>query len=86
MKPFTLLVAYEVIEFIERLPQKEQLTVRTRFLQIRDFPHNHSDYSEPDSSGRTVQINVYGKFAKYWIDHSDEQVKILDIHRADRRK
>jgi hypothetical protein len=87
MKPFALLVAYEVFEFLERLPRKEQLVVRRRFLQIRDFPHNHSDYSEPDDSGRLLEINIYGRFAiKNWIDHSDQQVKILDIHQADRRK
>ena len=87
MKSFVLLVAYDVFEFIERLPRQEQLTIRRRLLQIRDFPHNHSDYSEPDDSGRQLEINIYDKFAiKYWIDHSDQQVKILDIHPADRRK
>ncbi len=87
MKSFTLLVVYDVFEFLERLPRKEQLTIRKRFLQIRDFPHNHSDYSEPDNTGRPVEINIHGKFAiKYWIDHADQQVKILDIHPADRRK
>ena len=87
MKPFVLLVAYDVLEFLERLPRTEQLIIRKRFLQIRDFPHNNSDYSEPDNSGRQLEINIFGKFAiKYWIDHSDQQVKILDIHPADRRK
>jgi len=87
MKPFALLVVYDVFEYIERLPRNEQLAIRKRFLQIRDFPHNHSDYSEPDDLDRHLEINICGKFAvKYWIDHSDQQVKILDIHPADRRK
>ena len=87
MKPFALLVAYDVFEFIERLPRKEQLAIRRRFLQIRDFPGNHSDYSELDDSGRQIESNIYGKFAiKYWIDDPDKQVKILDLHPADRKK
>jgi hypothetical protein len=87
MKSFALLVAYEVFEFIERLPRTEHLPIRKRFLQIRDFPGSHSDYSEPDDQGRRIEINIYGKFAiKYWIDDADKQVKILEIHPADRRK
>ena len=87
MKPFALLVVFDVFEFLERLPRKEQLGIHERFLQIRDFPLNYSDYSEPDDSGRLFEINIYGKFAiKYWTDHLDQQVKIFDIHPADRKK
>jgi hypothetical protein len=74
MKPFELLVAYDVFEFIERLSRVEQLAIRKRFVQIRDFPHNYSDYSEPDDVGRRLEIHIYGKFAlKYWIDHADRR-------------
>jgi hypothetical protein len=86
MKPFALLVAYDVFEFLERLPREAQRALRGRLLQIRDFPHNHSDYAEPDDFDRRLEINICGKFAiKYRIDYSDRQVKVLDIHFADRR-
>jgi hypothetical protein len=87
MKPFGLLVAIGVWEFLERLPRAEQLNIRERFLQIREFPSNFSDYRESDPIGRQLEINILGRVAiKYWIDHADRHVKILDLHFADRRR
>jgi len=87
MKPWELLVVYEAFELIAGLSRSEQVSVRRCFEQIREHPHNHSDYSESDSAGRPVEIHICGRLAlKYWIDEADRQVKILDIHPADRRK
>jgi hypothetical protein len=34
-----------------------------------------------------VAINICGAFAiKFWVDHADQQIKILDVHPADRRR
>jgi hypothetical protein len=86
MNPFVLLVAYDVFEFIGRLPRAEQQAVRRRLVQIRDYPYQHSDYAETDDIGRRLEINICGRLAlKYWIDTADHHVKILDIHPADRR-
>ena len=86
MRPFQLLIAYEAIEFVERLSRRDQLSIRQRLIQIRDFPNNHSDYFEHDNRGRVVDISICGRFAiKYWIDHADVQIKVLDVHYADRR-
>ncbi|MEI9895579.1 MAG: hypothetical protein WDN28_17240 [Chthoniobacter sp.] len=41
---------------------------------------------ESDKVGRRVDIHVTGKYAiKFWDDFADRQVKILDLHPADRR-
>ena len=84
---FRLLIDYEVIEFIETLPRKDRLSLRSRFVAIKDFPGGYSDYTESDSTGRRVDIHICGKFAiKFWADHADQHVKILDVHFADRSR
>ena len=86
MESFRLLIDYSVVVYIEGLPRHVRRAIRDRFVEIRDFPANRSDYIERDSVGREVAINMCGAFAiKFWIDHADRQVKILDVHPADRR-
>jgi hypothetical protein len=81
---FRLLIDYEVIEFLEGLPRGTRLQLRNRFVAIREEPRAYSDYTEPDETGRAVDIHICGKFAiKYWVDHADKHVKILDVHLAD---
>ncbi len=85
MSRFELLIAFDVVAFIERLPKVERCRLRNRFLDIREAPGRHADYAESDAIGRTVDINICGRFAiKYWTDHADRQIRILDIHAADR--
>jgi hypothetical protein len=87
MKPYKLLIAYDVIEFMESLKKSEVRALRNRFLQITDFPEHYSDYTEPDDIGRLLSINVCGRFAiKYWADFSTMHLKILDVHLADRTR
>lgn len=82
---FELLLAFEVVELLERLPLRDRRSLRQRLGQIRDFPSQHSDFAEHDSRGRRVDINVCGRFAiKYWTDQADHQIKVIDIHSADR--
>lgn len=82
---YRLLIDYEVIEFLETLPRRERLLLRNRFVTISDQPRAHSDYTEPDETGRPVDIHICGKFAiKYWLDHADRHIKILEVHLADR--
>ena len=84
---FRLLIDYEVIEFIEALPRKDRLLLRNRFVAIQDFPGRYSDYTESDSTGRRVDIHTCGKYAiKFWADHADQHLKILDVHFADRSR
>ena len=82
---FRLLIDYDVIEFMEALPRKERRLLRNRFVDIQSSPGRYSDYVEHDSEGRRVDINICGKFAiKFWNDHADRHLKILDVYFADR--
>ncbi len=84
---YRLLIDYEVIEFLETLPRKDQRMLRNRFVDIQGFPRRYSDYTDSDSTGRPVEIHICGKYAiKDWIDHADRHLKILDAHFADRTR
>lgn len=82
---YRLLIDWEVIEFMETLPRKDQILLRKRFVALLDYPSKYSDYVEYDSKGRRVDIHICGKYAiKFWEDHADKHVKILNAHLADR--
>jgi mRNA-degrading endonuclease RelE of RelBE toxin-antitoxin system len=85
VKPFRLLIDYEVLEFIARLSPKEQHLIRRQMLRVRDFPYNHADYPEKDEFGRQYHVHIFGKYAlKYWIDEADRHLKIMEIRPSDR--
>jgi hypothetical protein len=53
-------------------------------VAIRENPGQFSDYTEPDITGRLLDIHIFGKYAlKFWADHADRHIKILDLHYAD---
>lgn len=82
---YRLLIDYEVIEFVETLPRKDQRLLRNRFVAIQDYPTKFSDYMESDSESRRVNIHICGKYAiKFWEDHADRHLKILDVRFADK--
>ena len=84
MKPYKLLVAYEVVEFLSNVSRKEERLIHSRFRQIRDFPANYSEFSELDNNGRRIETSILGKYAiQYWIDDADQHVKIINIQLAD---
>ena len=81
---YRLLIDYEVIEFLDLLPRREQRLLRDRFVAIRDNPQRFSDCTERDFTGRLVDIHICGKYAvKFWQDHADRHLKILQLHFAD---
>jgi hypothetical protein len=85
MKPYKLLLVYEVVEFIESSDRGTQPVLHKRLRQIRDFPFNHSEVSELDDIGRRIEINILGKYAiRYRIDDADGEVKVVEIVLADR--
>jgi hypothetical protein len=57
---YRLLIDYEVIEFLETLSRREQRLLRNRFVAFRDYPQKFSDYTEPDHTGRRVDIHICG--------------------------
>jgi mRNA-degrading endonuclease RelE of RelBE toxin-antitoxin system len=82
---YRLLIANEVLEFLDGLRHRERLLLRARFVQIADFPENFSDFQERDATGRALEVNLCGKYAiTYWTDFADRDVKILRISNADR--
>jgi len=82
---YRLLIDYEVIEFLETLPRKDQKPLRDRFVAIQDYPQRFSDYMESDTGGRRVDIPICGKYAiKFWEDQADRHLKILDVRFADK--
>ena len=87
MASFRLLIDYEVVEFVERLPKSDRQNLRARFVLLRDHPAACTDYTEPDAANRSVALNICGPYAiKFWVDHADRHIKILDVHLADRRR
>jgi len=49
---YRLLIDYEVIEFMEKLPRKDQRQLRDRLVSLQKFPSRFSDYIESDSEDR----------------------------------
>jgi hypothetical protein len=84
MSDVRLLIDIEVLEFLRTRRRQEQESLLKRFREIAAFPSKFSDFTERDSTGRTIDVHVFGKFAiKFWNDFADRHLKILDIHPAD---
>jgi hypothetical protein len=82
---YQLLVAWPVVELLESLPRRERRRLREGLMSISRDPGGKSDYQEPDAVGRPVEIHVCAGYAfKYWIDHADRHIKVLDMYPADR--
>jgi len=87
MSDARLFIAVDVLDFLRTLRPHEQRDLLQRFRDIAAFPSKFSDFVEYDSSGRRVDVHVFGKFAvKFWDDFADRHVKILDLHFADRSR
>ena len=82
---YQLLVAWPVVELLDSLPRRECRRLRECLVAIRRDPRGRSDYQEPDAVGRPVEIHICAGYAfKYWIDHADRHIKVLDLYFADR--
>jgi len=80
VKPFALLVDYEVLDYIVRLRRRQGDAIRQRMLQIRDSPGNFADEMEADESGRLYHVHFFsGHAIQYWIDDADRQIKIMRL-------
>jgi hypothetical protein len=83
MKPFALLVEYEVIEFVEGLPPAVQYAFHQRMRFLREYPYACSRDRITGQDGRVLDVCLLGDWLiKYWIDGADRQVKVLYIERA----
>jgi hypothetical protein len=82
---FRLFVDFDVAEFMTGLSRSDQRALRSRFLELQDFPTRYIDYREYDSVGHRIEISICGRFAiKFWIDHLDKHIKVLEVKLADR--
>ena len=87
MNDSRLFISVDVLYFLRTLPPRDQRDLLQRFREIAAFPSKFSDFVEFDSSGRRVDVHVFGKFAvKFWDDFADRHLKILDLHLADQSK
>jgi len=87
MKPFRLLVDYNVFQFIQTLRRFEQLEIHEHFDQSNEFPHHQKSLIEKDATGRDYFVSLRGTFAvKYWIDEWECEVKVIAIRLRDHRK
>jgi mRNA-degrading endonuclease RelE of RelBE toxin-antitoxin system len=85
VREYRLLIAIEVVEFLERLPRRNRQVIRNAIKRIGEDPRRWSDAEDRDETGRRLEIAIVGEYAlTYWIDSVDMHVKILDIHGADR--
>jgi hypothetical protein len=47
-------------------------------------PYATEDFSERDTTGRTIQVKIVGRFAvTFWADHAAAEVKVTHIRPAD---
>ena len=82
---YRLLIAVEVLDFTAVLPRREQEVVWKRFREIREYPHQYSDYREPDSEGRMLEVHVHSDFPiHFWEDGASCHINILQICLAGR--
>ena len=87
MNDSRLFISVDVLYFLRTLPPRDQRDLLQRFREIAAFPSKFSDFVEYDSSGRRVDVHVFGKFAvKFRDDFADRHLKILDLHFADQSK
>ncbi len=81
---YKLLVDFEALDFVASLQAKDRRLLRDAFLRIQRNPRKHSDYTETDDAGRLLDVHLAGRFTiKFWEDHADGHLKILDVHFAD---
>lgn len=84
MIEYRLLVAHEVIVFLDSLKAADRKRLIKRFLEITSYPANYADYSEYDAAGRRLDVHVHAGYAiAFWEDFADRHLKVLDVRPAD---
>ncbi len=84
MKPYRLLVDWEVVEQLNRLPLQLRRLLKNEFLQLKENPDAVSEFEERADDGRMLNgIIRHGIAVLYWIDFPDRYVKVLAMTRAD---
>lgn len=70
----------EVSDFICRVSSRDMRFLDDWFDRIESLPDAEGDYTEPDDTGRELQVVVLGSLAiAYWTDHAVREVRIVRI-------
>jgi hypothetical protein len=84
MIEYRLLLAHEVIVFLDSLKSADRKRLMKRFLEITSYPARYADYEERDAAGRRLDVNIHAGYAiAYWEDFADRHLKVLDVRPAD---
>jgi hypothetical protein len=84
VKPYRLLVDWEVIEQMNRLPVAARRSLRNAILRLKEHPDAVSEFEERGDDGRILNGFIHDGIAiLYWIDFPDRHVKILAMKHAD---
>lgn len=82
---YRVLVDFEVIQMMDRLTPANRRLLQNRFIRLQDFSTSLVDYHEYDKNKRRIEISIVGRFAiKFWIDHLDRHIKVVEVSLADK--
>jgi hypothetical protein len=80
---YRVLITADILN-LERPALRDRDAIIAFADSLKTDPTKVGDYSEPDESGRTVQIKLIGTYAlTYWADHAVREVKITKVEKAD---
>jgi len=84
MSSFSLLIALRCDRLSGNSISERATLPPQKIYSDKRFSRGYSDYFEPDDIGRSLDMNICGKFViKFWIDDPDKHLKVLDVHNAD---
>lgn len=58
MSEYQLLIAWQVIEFLEKRPPRDRKQLRDRFVAIAQWPAQYSDFKEADVTDRQIDVHI----------------------------
>ena len=85
MNRYNVFLRFEAIEALKATGGLQRKQLSTYIDQLGNNPDSAGDYTERDDTDRIIEIKVVGQYAiTFWADHAAEEIKVVDIRRADR--
>jgi hypothetical protein len=83
MRPYAVFIHEHAIANAPRSGAQREAVMK--FIRsLAENPNAAGDFTEKDSSGRTVQVKVIGRHAiTFWADHAVSEVKVTYLELAD---
>jgi len=86
MKPYKVFLRLEAVEALRAIPSAESGRIARFIDSLTGDPFQDGDYAEKDETERGIEVKVIGQYAiTFWADHAVDEVKVVDIRRADRQ-